>query len=352
MTAGTDLTGGGATGSVTLNLDTTKVPLLATANTFNAGQTVQGNVTLSGARSGVIFADGTKQTTAAKGGGSGTVTSVAMTAPSSDFTVTGSPITTAGTLGLGWTVAPTNASTPNAIVKRDGSGNFSANSLSTNAMSTNTLNATIPLFGGNGPAVSASSVASAGVAVSAVGGLVGVYGSTIGAGGSANGVQGASTNATAVRGDDAGSGSGVVGTSTTGYGVYGSTGGVGAAVGGYNTNGPGGFFFSHGPNGALIVQSETSSISNSVMEADSIFGGVTTPVLVLDNGGNLSISGNISKAGGSFNRRLGYPAFHPPLFPQRMDIDFMDDAKFSPVECWRKFPSRSFNRRWARCTCS
>jgi hypothetical protein len=34
VTAGTDLTGGRKSGNVTLDLDTTKVPRLATANTF------------------------------------------------------------------------------------------------------------------------------------------------------------------------------------------------------------------------------------------------------------------------------------------------------------------------------
>jgi hypothetical protein len=42
VTVGTDLTGGGTAGMVTLNLDTTKVPQLATANTFTASQTIQG----------------------------------------------------------------------------------------------------------------------------------------------------------------------------------------------------------------------------------------------------------------------------------------------------------------------
>jgi hypothetical protein len=55
------------------------------------------------------------------------VTSIALAAPVSDFTITGSPVTTNGTLTLAWTVAPTSAATINAIVKRDGSGNFSAN---------------------------------------------------------------------------------------------------------------------------------------------------------------------------------------------------------------------------------
>jgi hypothetical protein len=44
VTAGTDLTGGGTTGNVTLNLDTTKVPQLATANTFSASQSVVGSL--------------------------------------------------------------------------------------------------------------------------------------------------------------------------------------------------------------------------------------------------------------------------------------------------------------------
>lgn len=57
----------------------------------------------------------------------GTVTSVGLTAPSSDFTVSGSPVTGSGTVALNWTVVPTSAATSNAIVKRDASGNFSAN---------------------------------------------------------------------------------------------------------------------------------------------------------------------------------------------------------------------------------
>jgi N-acetylneuraminic acid mutarotase len=69
VTAGTDLTGGGTSGNVTLNLDTTKVPQLATANTFAATQTVNGLVAITGSGNGVQFPDGTLQTTAATGGG-------------------------------------------------------------------------------------------------------------------------------------------------------------------------------------------------------------------------------------------------------------------------------------------
>jgi hypothetical protein len=56
VTAGTDLTGGGTSGTVTLNLDTTKVPQLASANTFTANQNVNGTMTatmFSGSGSGL-----------------------------------------------------------------------------------------------------------------------------------------------------------------------------------------------------------------------------------------------------------------------------------------------------------
>jgi hypothetical protein len=57
VTAGTALTGGGTTGSVTLNLDTTKVPLLAASNSFTGNQTVTGNLTASGtASAGIVNA--------------------------------------------------------------------------------------------------------------------------------------------------------------------------------------------------------------------------------------------------------------------------------------------------------
>ena len=58
VTAGTDLTGGGpvALGSTTtLNLDTTKVPQLAAANTFTGNQTVNGNLSATGAVTGSSF---------------------------------------------------------------------------------------------------------------------------------------------------------------------------------------------------------------------------------------------------------------------------------------------------------
>jgi hypothetical protein len=54
VTAGTGLTGGGTSGTVTLNLDTTQVPLLASANVFTNNQSVTGNFTASGIVSGSV----------------------------------------------------------------------------------------------------------------------------------------------------------------------------------------------------------------------------------------------------------------------------------------------------------
>jgi trimeric autotransporter adhesin len=71
------------------------------------------------------------------GGSGGGVTSVGLSAPSSDFTVTGSPVTSSGTLGLNWTVAPTSADTGNAIVKRDAAGSFSSNSITAQSLTSN-----------------------------------------------------------------------------------------------------------------------------------------------------------------------------------------------------------------------
>ena len=55
VTAGTDLTGGGNGGNVTLSLDTTKVPQLNAANTFTGNQTVNGNLTATGVVTGSSY---------------------------------------------------------------------------------------------------------------------------------------------------------------------------------------------------------------------------------------------------------------------------------------------------------
>jgi len=61
ISPGTDLTGGGLValgGSTTLNLDTTKVPQLAAANTFTGAQTIYNNVTITAANTTVTASGG------------------------------------------------------------------------------------------------------------------------------------------------------------------------------------------------------------------------------------------------------------------------------------------------------
>jgi hypothetical protein len=58
VTAGVALTGGGTSGTVTVNLDTTKVPLLAANNAFTGNQTVDGNLITTGLVSGSGFGIG------------------------------------------------------------------------------------------------------------------------------------------------------------------------------------------------------------------------------------------------------------------------------------------------------
>jgi hypothetical protein len=101
VTTGSGLTGGGSNGNVNLSL----------TDKCASGQTLQWN--------GSVWTCST----------SAGVSSVGMSAPTTDFTVTGAPVTGSGTLGLSWNVAPTSLNTANAIVKRDASGGFSATAL-------------------------------------------------------------------------------------------------------------------------------------------------------------------------------------------------------------------------------
>jgi hypothetical protein len=92
--AGTDLTGGGSValgGTATLNLDTTKVPQLAAANTFTGRQTINNTVTITGTNSsGVLQVTNTVT--------SGTAPAVVATTDSTDSSgVKGVASATSGT---------------------------------------------------------------------------------------------------------------------------------------------------------------------------------------------------------------------------------------------------------------
>ncbi len=116
----------------------------------------------------------------------GSVKSVGLSAPASDFTVSGTPVTGSGTLALNWTVAPTSAATANAIVKRDATGSFSAGSI-TGDLGVSGYSATVGLYGQSNGTVSGDNGVEgvtfagpgsgvAGFNDSGVAGSIGVYG--------------------------------------------------------------------------------------------------------------------------------------------------------------------------------
>jgi hypothetical protein len=228
--------------------------------------------------------------------GTGSVSSVGLSAPSSDFTVSGSPITRSGTLGLSWTVAPTTNDTANAIVKRDGSGNIAVSTVSASSSTS------YPVYGADTSSGSSSfgvvGVSNNGTGVYAQGptGLYaaattygvyatanddGVVGQTNGSG---NGVVGRASGGSGVYGS-ATTGSGVFGTENSGgYGVYGdsaSSNGVGVAGLADNTAGAGGAFYNDSTGDALFVYNQSGGYA-AFLE------------------GNVDVDGNLSKAGGSF----------------------------------------------------
>jgi trimeric autotransporter adhesin len=219
--------------------------------------------------------------------GKGSVTSVALAAPTSDFTVTGSPITTSGTLGLNWIVTPTSAATGNAIVKRDANGAFAAGEI---------VAATADTYG-----------------VEATGGSHGVYGTTTNSAG--NGVWGYNPNHTGVYGDG---GVGVWGHSGTGYGVYGAsfgssassdgvhgetTSGGASGVAGVNDSGGVGVYGVGGSYGIFGISGSASgngvgaynTSTGDALFAENQSGGDAAFFL-----GDVDVDGNLSKAGGSF----------------------------------------------------
>jgi hypothetical protein len=243
------------------------------------------------------------QITFAKGqtfpGGSGGVSSVGLSAPSSDFTVSGSPVTTSGTLALNWTVAPTSADTANAIVKRDSNGNF--------------FGSTIIAFGSSGGSAALIGSDGSSDGVGAVQGTssngIGVYGSSSSTSNSSNNFGVYGTGPIGVSG---------VSSTEDGIGVFGS--GVNVGVEAYGVDG----VFSVGSetgvygDGYIGIQGFTDSTSGGwgvygESQGPGVGGGfyntTTGDALFAYNqaggyaaffDGSVDVDGNLSKAGGSF----------------------------------------------------
>ena len=349
VTAGLDLTGGGTTGNVTLNLDATKVPLLASSNTFNAGQTVIGNLTLSGSGNGVVFADGTKQTTAGGGTITGVTAGTGLTGGGTTGNVTLNLDTTkvpqldannsftknntfAGTVGVGTTApaaqldveAPATAATGilgvtsstaffaagvfghatgtsgetrgvygasdspsgigvhgiGAVGGQFETGNgtiFLGRGQGANRITIDSLGNTSTTGGisaGNGVTALASGVGVEGVSTGSGGvgvdgfGDIGVAGNSSASGG--HGVQGGSSGGVGVEGNDAAGGDGVVGTSVSGRGVFGFSHSE-RGVHGISDTGPGVFGSSSSGYGVQGVGSTADGV-NGITNAANVSG--------------------------------------------------------------------------------
>jgi len=206
------------------------------------------------------------------GTGKGTVTSVGLSAPTTDFTVSGSPVTGTGTLALKWTTAPTSADTANAIVKRDGAGAFQGGRIS-----------------GNG-----------------VGdfGVTGQTDTVVGVGGFANSGYGmqASSNTNLGLFGESNSSYGIEGYSSGSYGIVGISGYTAGIVG--ISDGSGSTTTGYGPDGVVGVTSGT--FGTGVVAISTTANG--TGFLGVNQAGgqagffdgSVDVAGALSKSSGTF----------------------------------------------------
>ena len=202
VTAGTDLTGGGTSGSVTLNLDTTKVPQLAAANAFTGNVTVTATGTTLSASGGSTGLSGTGSTYGVYGSGTGTGTGVYA-----------SGSTAVSALGTNYGVYGAAYNGPGVTGSTESSSSYGVEGTNANGVGVYGSGGSYGVFG----------TTSSGTAA-------GVYGT-----GSSYGVSGNSGGGTGSAGvygeDNTALSSGVWGYSDYGYGVY-----------GYTSTGYGGYF--------------------------------------------------------------------------------------------------------------
>jgi len=330
VTAGTDLTGGGTSGNVTVNLNTTATD--ARYAQLNANNTFSKTMTFA---SGQTFP------------GAGSVSSVALAAPTSDFTVSGSPITGSGTLSLAWAVAPTSANTANAIVKRDASGNFAGNAVTASTLNASAVNAASATVSSalaiNSAASNPLNVASSGSSATAIRGLAssatgeawGVLGTTASSDPRAYGVIGTATSSTgtpkgvygvasnSINGVGAFGQNGFLsslasgGTLTvSGGGVWGDAGAGDAfseiaAVVGTADDGPSGHFENNSPSRWITLVAEADDPNGSPFSAGNQ---ANDTGCYIDFSGSLTCSGTVTSAvsvkGGT--RKVAMPSIGSP----------------------------------------
>jgi hypothetical protein len=262
------------------------------------------------------------------------VTSVALKAPT-EFTVTGSPVTTTGSLTFAWKVPPTSLNKVNAIVVRDAAGAFSANSISAGNLdatgvtshdiavvdlsASEIVNVNSAFFNAIvGQSSSTSAVAISALATSTTGpargiegqtnsshpsaaGVVGVANATTG---NTQGVNGISLSASGIGVLGQGGGSGISGTLHTNLGVF----PIGVVGDSPNESGVGVFATADDGEG-LIAANNSPSVSALLTESF----GSSGPFTALGVNGSVSIDKNgVVDANGytvhaAFQSRIDHP---------------------------------------------
>ena len=271
VTAGADLTGGGTSGAVTLNLDTTKVPQLATANSFTGNQSVAGNVSATGTISATQLVSTGNQTI------NGT-----LTGSTGVFTSNGAPTllaTSTGSRALEGDALATSGATLGVVGTNDSSSGIGVSG-SANAATGSTA-------GVSGAAVSTSGTGVEGLANATSGSTIGVFGQVS----SPNGIAGVFNSA---------AGGLILSGKNNGTQVFSVNGGGTVALGGITFG-----------NGTTQTTAATGTIGGVTAGTDLIGGGTSgavtlsldttkVPQLATANSftGNQSVSGNVTAAGG------------------------------------------------------
>jgi hypothetical protein len=279
VTAGTDLTGGGTSGTVTVNVDTTKVPQLASANTFTTNQTVNGTViatsfTGSGANlTGVTAANSTEL---------GGLASSAYAQLAANNTFTGTQTVNNTVSVSSSSAAPFTATTSNNSLSSAVTGVAPGGSIGVNGTGGNGVRGTAATLSGTG--VYGQNLLGGGLGVFG-NGATGVYGEDNVAGGI--GVSGSDTSGSGIGVSGSG-GTGVSGTSSGGTGVFGTS-----------SDGEAAFFQNDSSNAPTleVVNDEQSSSSGLLFDAfangENFEGGCT-----IDVNGDLDCNGTITNVVG------------------------------------------------------
>ena len=206
--------------------------------------------------------------------GSGSVKSVGLSAPTSDFIVSGTPVTSSGTLTLNWNVVPTSAATPNAIVKRDASGGFQSGRI------TATSSTDFGLVG-----ISTSDPGVGGVSTSSFG----VQGNSV----SSLGVFGQSSSGFGIEADSD-TNIGIVGISETTAGILGISHGSQPTSSGFGPDGVVGESLSSFGTGVVAINTDPSGDALLAINQGNSAGPAAFFV------GSVTVAGNLSKSSGSF----------------------------------------------------